>query len=107
MPVAILDVAEINLIGEPGLIHWRTGLEEVRMIVGNVAEGDVLVGVECDGYAITDAGSAKETATATGSIGTERVIVKHECDTIGTRILVAQIDIEADHKVRAQIDALI
>src|SRR5262245_51512106 len=77
------------------------------MIVGNVAQFGVLVSVESDTHSIANARGTKQTATAAGRIAAERVVVKHECYAIGTGILMAEIDIEVDVKVGAQVDALI
>src|SRR5262245_25298945 len=75
------------------------------MVVGDVAPRGVLEGVEGDTDTILDAGGTKQTTTVAGRIGTERVIVQHKCHTIGTHILVAEIDIEADVKVETEVDA--
>src|SRR5262245_39518065 len=77
------------------------------MVIGDVAPRGVLERLEGDTDAIVDAGGSKQTTTIAARIGASQVIVQHESHTIGTRIRVAKIDIEADIKVGTQVDTLI
>ena len=52
MALAILDVAEADRITEVDRTQWRVGIHEIGVIVGEVTERGVLIGVELDGEAL-------------------------------------------------------